>query len=70
MTMGRALAACGEPLTKRETAEAVFWKIDQRTSLEERLSVDKTNILEPFTLMSQRKNLPGAHTFQGWNPWL
>ena len=38
--------------------------------VEDRLSVDKTNVLKPFTLMSHRKNyiIIGAHNFQGWDP--
>jgi hypothetical protein len=65
-----SLASQNECIAERETAEAVFLEIDQGKLLEERLSVDKTNILMPFTLKSERNSyiLPGAHNFQGWNP--
>lgn len=38
--------------------------------IEDRLSVDETNILKPFTLMSHKKNyvLIAAHNFQDWDP--
>ena len=38
--------------------------------VEDRLSVDATNILKPFTIMSHRRNylLFAAHNFQGWDP--
>lgn len=69
MTMGQARAACSEPLSERETDEAVLVESDERKLVEERLIVDKTNILKPFTLMSHRNNyiLLGAHNFKGWN---
>ena len=65
-----SLASQNECIAERETAEAVFLEIDQRKFLKERLSVDKTNILKPFTLMFQRNSyiLLGAHNFQSWNP--
>ena len=69
MTIGQARTICNEGLSDTETNEAASLEGNERKLVEERLSVEKTNILKPFTLMSHRNNyiLLGAHNFQGWN---
>ena len=59
MTMGEARAACTQ-LTAPDPSPPV------EKLVEERLNIDATNLLKPFTLMSHRNNyiLLGAHNFQ------
>jgi phospholipase A1 len=59
---------CFEPNPKNESIpDAPVPRSDKL--IQERLSIDKTNILKPFTLMSHRNNyiLLGAHNFQEWD---
>ena len=59
MTMGEARAACAQ-LTAPDPVPPV------EKLVEERLNIDATNLLKPFTLMSHKNNfiLLGAHNFQ------
>ncbi len=64
MTMGEVRAACAQ-LTANDSAPLPAAVLDDKL-VEERLNIDATNLLKPFTLMSHRNNyiLLGAHNFQ------
>lgn len=70
LTIGEARARCRKetvPLADSSNEESG----DTSSGIvEDRLSVDESNILKPFTLMSHKKNyiLVAAHNFQGWDP--
>ena len=68
MTMGEARATCGKTMSTPNDNKVVLKK--GPGPVEERLNVDDTNILKPFTLMSHKNNyiLLAAHNFQGWDP--
>ena len=68
VTIGEARARCGKRTTEAGSDESVEQTRRQTGAVEERLDVDETNILKPFTLMSHRNNyiLLAAHNFQGW----
>jgi len=68
MTFGQARTICQEPASAAKPS-ALPSQTDDSKLVEDRLSIDETNILKPFTLMSHRNNyiLLGAHNFQGWN---
>ena len=70
LTIGDLREQCQEPTPS--LAENSGDEVNENSSgiVEERLSVDATNILKPFTIMSHRKNylLVAAHNFQGWDP--
>jgi len=70
LTMGEARDRC-EATIAAEHADGQEGGEGSETAgvVEERLSVDKSNILKPFTLMSHHNNyiLLGAHNFQGWD---
>lgn len=68
MTIGQAREICNQRKSKDVPYQATVQR-EQNKLVEERLSIDETNILKPFTLMSHRNNyiLLGAHNFQGWN---
>lgn len=67
MTMGQARTICDEGVPDTETNEAASLEVDETKIVEDRISVDKTNIFKPFTLMSHRNNyiLLGAYNFHG-----
>ncbi|MFW2365138.1 MAG: phospholipase A [Desulforhopalus sp.] len=67
MTMGEARATCSKTIARPDEKDAVVGEEDG--PVEERLKVDDTNILKPFTLMSHKTNyiLLAAHNFQGWD---
>lgn len=56
MTIGEARNQCEEPV--------------EEGVIGERLTIDETNVLKPFTLMAHNASyiLLGAHNFNGWSP--
>lgn len=69
MTFGEARSACKQEVAFTTKMEQPATTQDN-SPVEERLNIDTTNILKPFTLMSHRNNyiLLGAHSFKGWEP--
>lgn len=69
MTIGEARSICAS--TEVKSSKATVTKVNEGAHgiIEQRMNVDKTNILKPFTLMSHDANyiLLGAHNFKGWN---
>ena len=70
MTIGEARASCVVPEIESSEDRSTVTLPGESRLVEERLSIDDTNILKPFTLMSHRNNyiLLGAHNFKGWDP--
>jgi len=68
LTLGEVRARCGEMTIETGSEKSIEPKRQLTGVVEERLSVDETNILKPFTLMSHRNNyiLFAAHNFLGW----
>lgn len=72
LTMGEARELCTKQQKKQnnQLAQApVGEETNDKGVMKERLAIDETNILKPFTLMSHRKNyiLLAAHNFKGWD---
>ena len=69
MTFGEARNRCQVLLAERETEGANDQLETAPGVVDKRLSIDETNILKPFTLMSHHNNyiLIGAHNFQGYD---
>lgn len=70
MTLGEAKKNCVQQLATA-SATTVLAPTDKTAEgiIENRLEVDESNTLKPFTLMSHYQNyiLPAAHNFQGWS---
>lgn len=73
MTLGEARSICNptppDGTVKITAAEKTEAKADQKGVIKERLGVDESNIMKPFTLMSHANNyiLLAAYNFQGWD---
>ncbi len=69
LTLGEAREMCEAKYAAKKTEVLAEFTAPDKGVVEERLSVDKTNILKPFTLMAHHNNyiLLGAHNFHGWD---
>lgn len=70
LTMGEARDLCKVKTAGTDGVEKIEQSSQPVRLGQDRLSIDESNVLKPFTIMSHRNNyvLFAAHNFQGWDP--
>lgn len=69
LTMGEARDRCRIETADTENLDKSRQSAQHEGPVQDRLSIDDTNVFKPFTLMSHKNNyiLFAAHNFQGWD---